>query len=134
MKTRQARIVLWCVCGLLAAASLVVLAAACLWPYGPTITPNEQPHQVDDTVINSHGMMATLSTFKSVWNLDLRRPLYDRPVQATKPLPAQKAHALPVRLAGTVIEPGRSVAMFITVVVGKSNSKPLVKQWDKPRS
>lgn len=49
-----------------------------------------------------------------VWDLNLQRPLYDSPPPAAPKSEAKQPSPLSAQLAGTVVEPGHSVAMFVS--------------------
>lgn len=109
------RFLLWCGAAVLVLASVGTIAVAWVRPYGAS--PPTNPHPSDATHPSNTPVqpLPELSAFERAWNLDLRRSLYDQPVPvAMKPAKRQTPSRLSARLAGTVIEPGHSVAMFIT--------------------
>jgi len=113
MNTQQIKTTLWFTCGALLFASAVTIVWGLCSPYGVVDTHAPPSTRMGDFAEGPRTHRPVLATFGSVWNLNLRRPLYDQPARvAAKPTP--KTPALPARLVGTVIEPGRSVAMFIT--------------------
>ncbi|MEM9109980.1 MAG: hypothetical protein AAGC72_08140 [Planctomycetota bacterium] len=74
-----------------------------------THTPAGQARQQD---IRGASDLPPIQAFETAWSLQLQRPLYDPPpvVQDKPPPPPPTPPS--VRLAGTVVEPGRSVAFL----------------------
>ena len=71
------------------------------------------------------GGTPTLAEFEEVWDVDLRRPLVDPAPAVTASSvirAAQAAAPIGLKLAGTVVEPGHSMAVFVTPA-GKSELK-----------
>ncbi len=122
MNIQQTKFSLWCGAAVLATASLGTIATAWVWPYTMPKPVDAQPNKDPARQNVRHQPLPKLSTFEPVWGLDLRRQLYNQPQQQRqqhKPKPTPAARPRPARahtaarLAGTVIEPGHSVAMFI---------------------
>lgn len=117
MNIQRTKLYLWsAACGLML-ATVGVGATASLWPYDiPTLQNNSAPARRSSESQQKTVSLPPLSTFGQVWSLNLRRPLIDEPKVA--PTPAKKRSKptppLSARLAGTVVEPGHSIAMFIT--------------------
>ena len=114
MHVRRVRITLWLLAVALTGASVVTVILGAALPYVKAEAPptsNIDAHQAD----KGHESPAiALSAFARLWDVNLRRPLYDSPTPA-KTLPKPKPPApLNMRLVGTMIEPGHSMAMFIT--------------------
>lgn len=109
---RRAKFWLWAACGAMTAGTAGLLALAILRPVGPPRLaapgPATAPTDADVT-----GGLPSLAEFSEVWSMDLRRPLYDPPPTTRQTTPPA-AEALSVKLAGTVVEPGHSRAIFIT--------------------
>ena len=95
-------------------ASVGVVVAAGWWPYQQHPIPDIQPVKPQDIPSSPAATLPALSTLASVWQLDLRRPLFDNPTRTITPTIKRAAPRLSARLAGTVIEPGHSIAMFVT--------------------
>jgi hypothetical protein len=72
------------------------------------------------------GAVPALAEFEKLWDIDLRRPLVDPPpaVAAAAAIARPPAGVAPVglKLAGTVVEPGHSVAVFVNAA-GRSELK-----------
>ena len=99
----------------LAIASVVVIAWAIRWPYdrraiatAATATPGRGDRPADSSTL-------PLSKFAPLWKLDLRRPLTDTPAPANNPAVAAATRTPPrgMKLAGTIIEPERSLALLV---------------------
>lgn len=124
MNVRTMRLILWlATAACVAAGTLGVCLAALL--------PLEQPETSEARRTNQLAAMtepdsaAPLSAFAAVWDRDLRPPLYDAPVDSPPPpaAPGVVVPAMPaVHLAGTVFEPGHSLALF-RVDAGKTEFK-----------
>ncbi len=132
MTAHRLRSCLW------ATASVFTLGSVVLW-VGVWWYPYETPGtEVGHTAISTDASevhvaaFPPLSSFQSVWGLDLRRPLYDQPaapVAAARRPAVKRGPPLRVKLAGTVVEPGRSMAMFITKA-GKVELKAIGERVD----
>lgn len=117
MNIQRTKLYLWCTTASLILATITVVATASLWPYDtPTAQNNVVPTHRNDTSKPVAVSLPALATFGKIWSLNLRRPLVDKPVstQAAAKKSSKPARPLSARLAGTVVEPGHSIAMFIT--------------------
>jgi len=96
-------------------ASVGVIVTACLWPYQQHCASNIQSVKPKPTPSSQVNTLPALSTLANIWKLNLRRPIFDNPTARTATAPTRKAASrLSARLAGTVIESGHSIAMFVT--------------------
>lgn len=116
MVVHRVKILLWSGAGSLALACGATVALGWMWPYAVEMPTDHGPVSAASTENGSGLVVPPLSWFEPIWAMNLRRPLYDQPQPVTSVArPVKKAPPpLPIRLAGTVVEPGRSVAMFIT--------------------
>jgi hypothetical protein len=100
---------------LLVLAAAAAVAWAIAWPYaGPAVDARAHAKPGPAIVVATLTDPA-LSDFAKVWDINLQRPLIDHPAPAVA-APAAPIVARPpvgVKLIGTVIEPGHSVAIFI---------------------
>jgi hypothetical protein len=122
MTVRQRQRAIHLVAGIVGLSGLAVFAAALAVPLDPgapgpdvqgaadgaAAAPAEAPAQATPDAAG-----ASLEDLARVCGMDLRRPLYDAP----SPPPAAGAAAPPaapmaVRLVGTIVEPGHSMAVF----------------------
>ncbi len=97
-------------------ASVAVIAWAIRWPYdrralatAATATPGRGDRPAEASAL-------PLSKFEPIWKLDLRRPLADTLAPAPATTPAVAAARTPppgMKLAGTIIEPERSLALLV---------------------
>lgn len=104
--------------GMCLMASVLLLMWAVLWPCGVAEAPkNLTVNTTRGTV--SHQLVAArgLNEFEPLWNRRLQQPLG---ASATKQVDLKPTIAEPlvtpltIRLLGTVVEPGRTLAMFST--------------------
>ncbi len=90
---------------MLAIGTVVVAGIAVLWPLRkPAVDPAAQTNAT--AAAADFTTIPPLESFKSVWAVDLRKPLFDGGAG-----PSNKP-AFAAKLAGTVVEPGFSQAMF----------------------
>ncbi len=101
---------LWGSSAALLAFAVAIMAWALLAPYDQQSVLREAG-QVGATSPPMASPRLPLSSFAAVWELDLRRPLVDKPVNARVP-PATPPAPLDLQLTGTIIEQGRSLAVF----------------------
>lgn len=119
MTIRQTRRLLWVTAALCIAAAVTVVTLGVLAPF---TTTNATPQRLaaPEARAESKDSRAPRAALELVADLDLRRPLFDPPpppppALVTAPLPpAMDLPPEPVTLAGTIIEQGRSYAIFIT--------------------
>ena len=98
----------------MSALAVALLAIAAPYPAVEAVDNPLDTHQTQPPDTATHATPA-LSSFESLWSLELQQPLYGTLVRvAAKPPSAPAPLLLGVRLAGTAVEPDRSVAMFIT--------------------
>lgn len=107
---------LWCLTGVLGAGAVVVLAGVVWLPYeraGNGVVSaragsarSQGGHTQDAAALPPAG--------DTVWRTPLRQPLQDQPTPTRPAVASAAPSSLTARLAGTVVEQGHSVAMFIT--------------------
>lgn len=61
---------------------------------------------------DNHDALPELKEFEAHWNKPLRRPLFDPPPVVVPPPKKEPPPPLNVRLVGTIIEPGKTIAML----------------------
>lgn len=134
MNTRQSRLALWGVSTVLGTATVVLLLAGWLWPYDlPQITTGMSADTSAGRSSSDPAALPALSTFEPIWRLNLQRPLYDAPPSAVaKQSATPKPRSLNIKLAGTVVEPGKSMALF-TTSTGKMELKGIGDDIDGAR-
>ncbi len=101
---------LWGSASALLAFAVAIMAWALFAPYDQQSVLREAG-QVGAASRPTASSRLPLSSFAAVWELDLRRPLVDKPVMA-RVSPATAPAPLDLQLAGTIIEQGRSLAVF----------------------
>jgi hypothetical protein len=115
MNLKRIRLLLWTSTVVLVAGTLVVASAAVrsLRTSGSSPTLNGVKPIATFASIRSTKTLPSLPELEALCQQDLRRPLYDAPppVPIAAPPPAPPS-PLPFKLAGTVIEPGRSQALL----------------------
>lgn len=96
---------------------LALATSACLfWWASSQVDLSPSPSSIRSDLhqqtLSSTSYTPPLDAFKTAWNLELQRPLYDPPpvVVELKPPPPPTPPA--VRLSGTFIEPGNSRALI----------------------
>lgn len=113
MNIRTTRHLLWAVAAAMAASALAVGAAGFLCNFdlhGSMSTPRGRVRSERAGA----AALPPLAAFEPLWDLDLRRPLFDpAPVQPA-PLATVAPPTLSVRLVGTVTEVGHSQALLMT--------------------
>lgn len=114
MKTRTIRIILWGTAGGFLWATISSVAIAYLLPYEEVPTQTARSSDPSHTTAAIENQSPDLAQFTKAWSLHLQRPLYDSPAPNTPTSPAKQPKVLSARLAGTVVEPGHSVAMFVS--------------------
>ncbi len=119
------RSMLWGAAGLLSVGSVAVVLGAWRWPYA---VPQGQDAllslQPIDAIPAPPRSLPPLSEFEPVWKIRLRSaPASISGSRALTQAP-QSPLGLPLRLAGTVVEPGHCFAIFITSV-GKIELKKI---------
>lgn len=166
MNVRRTKFLLWTAAWLLSAAGAAVIGWGIFTPYdaGVAAAPAGDGTSRRSPAPATRPSFPPLEEFEAAWAVNLRGPLRDVPAA---PSPASAALtglvATPVappafKLAGTVVEPGRSVAMLQTAegrvelksvgermgtaeileiaidrVVVRHNGQPLTLKLDKPR-
>lgn len=90
------------------------MAMAYLWPYADVPIEVTQSPVLSGTVTDTKEPCPGLDQFEALWALNLQQPLYGASVPVTPTTPAKQPMPLSVRLAGTVVEPGHSVAIFVS--------------------
>ncbi|MCC7407055.1 MAG: hypothetical protein IT442_03230, partial [Phycisphaeraceae bacterium] len=112
---RRLRSALYAVAGLLVITGLVLGSVLILAPLAtaerdtPSSKPNDITPVASSTATDSPAT-PTRESLLALGSLPLRRPLYDAAV-ATAAAPTRAIPPLRVKLLGTVIEPGQSVAI-----------------------
>ena len=101
---------LWGLATALLTFAVATVAWALLAPYDERAVVR-QAGQVAASSPPTASPRLPLSSFAAVWELDLRRPLVDKPVNARVP-PVTPPAPLDLQLTGTIIEKGRSLAVF----------------------
>jgi len=116
MNLRQLRIGLRAGCAMLWLACTLVVCWAFLWDDAER-GPDSEPDGTRAASMVSRAAKAALPSlqqFQQVWRKPLRRPLFDPPPAATAARTSTPPPQAPLRikLLGTVLEPGQSMAMF----------------------
>jgi hypothetical protein len=119
MTVQQRKRAIGLVAGLVGLAGLAILAAAVAVPLetgapepapqAPAVGPPPDDRGADQTPGASR---PTLGELARVSAMDLRRPLHDPPATAAAAPKAASAVPMTVRLVGTIVEPGHSMAVF----------------------
>lgn len=115
MNIRRTKLFLWYTTSGLILTTAVVVATASLRPYDvPNVNVAPEPLPTEDPSQQQEAGLPALSTFRKIWTLNLRRSLVDTPVTTQTKNTKKPISPLAARLAGTVVESGHSIAMFIT--------------------
>jgi hypothetical protein len=119
MTVRQRKRVIGLVAGLVGLAGLAVLVGAVAAPLetaapGPAPQPPAGGPPTDQRGADQtpDASRPTLGELARVSAMDLRRPLWDPPATAAAAPNAASAVPMTVRLVGTIVEPGHSMAVF----------------------
>lgn len=112
MNIRQKQRVLWLIAGSLITASIATVAFTLL--VSPEINGNgAQSRRHSPNSLDHNGQnIPPLSAFASIWNKDLRRPVYDPPPQAKAVV---KRPTLQAELKGTATEDIANSCAFFSV-------------------
>lgn len=124
---------------LVTALSLVLWAlAACalVWGVVPpdVIEPMIAPAATNHSKNHSTRMSVPrpeLAQFEPFWDRPLRSPLFDPPVVVETPPPPPPPPPLTIRLVGTVVEPGRALAILVNAA-GKIEMKAVGQTTGDP--
>jgi hypothetical protein len=115
----------WGAAGLLSVGSVAVILGAWRWPYAVPQQPgaglSQRPSAAAPAPPRS---LPPLSEFEPVWKVRLRSAPANAPGSRAFTQAPQSPLGLPIRLAGTVVEPDHSFAIFITSV-GKIELKKI---------
>lgn len=123
VNTRRISITLWWIAGLLACSAVAVIVVGLTAPIefsdaGAQAPPASPATTGIDANAPGPGVRQAsppLSAFATVWDADLRRPLFDPPpVTVAKPPSPPPPPPLTIRLVGTVVEPDRALGLFVT--------------------
>jgi hypothetical protein len=107
---RERKRLLWAANVAMAAAVVAVVAGA-WWPLDLGAPRGAAPARTPKALPTLTPSLKDPEEYAVIYQRDLRRPLFDAPpvVATTAPAPPPP---MPVRLTGTVVEPGFSFAMF----------------------
>jgi len=131
---RRAQIVGWAIASALGAAFIAVVVAGVAAPLDDFTYASETGASASspDTPIDatSPDRLPPLESFASVWDRDLRGPLYDPPPPPPPPARRPPPKVKPaVTLSGIIEEPGRSRAL-LTVGSGRTELKGVGDVFD----
>lgn len=116
---------LWGAAGLLSAGSVAVILGAWRWPLAVPQQPDAGLSQLLGVAAPAPARsLPPLSEFEPVWKVRLRSAPANAPGSRALMQAPQSPLGLPLRLAGTIVEPGHSFAIFITGV-GKIELKKI---------
>lgn len=118
MRIASMRKLLWLLgTSLLLGSGCTVVWAIC-WPYDiPATTTSVRPQTATvRNTVQQEATQPTFADFEPYLDRQLRRPLVDPPPATTTPAasPTRPAPQLQIRLVGTILEAGRSMAMLTT--------------------
>ncbi len=114
MNRRRFRLILWALSGTFGIVSILAVGGTWLWPLDlPQVSTDLSSMTRASASSSDARAMPALDTFESIWRLNLQRPLFDAPPPVAVRRAVPKPPSLAVKLAGTVVESGRSKAMFI---------------------
>lgn len=115
MRTRQMKSWLWIGSAAMGIAAVGVLVMAWVMPYAEA-EPDAVMVNVKHAPKAAHDAVASTvpTAGDPVWGTSLRRPLVEPPKPTATAETRAQAPPLTAKLTGTVIEQGRSLAMFIT--------------------